>query len=182
MVFCECKGGREEEWRRKKDDQISGMASTSTAAPAHAGIKLTANYDKARNEYEAAQAAMLRQAEDLERIQQELRRAQQAVLERERALVEAALKDGVTATTATAAMVALNPATAAKVGVGAVGAGQKVAVAALGWKQHLIAGGVARGVAVSSPASPACGLVHGPIGFRPRMHACVVASWPGPSA
>jgi solute carrier family 25 S-adenosylmethionine transporter 26 len=150
------------------------MASTSTAAPAHAGINLTANYDKARNEYEAAQAAMLRQAEDLERIQKELRRAQQAVLERERALVEAALKDGVTATTATAAMVALNPATAAKVGMGAVGAGQKVAVAALGWKQHLIAGGVARGVAVTSPASPACGLVHGPVGHRPRMHACVL--------
>ena len=50
-----------------------------------------------------------------QRLQKELKKAQQAVLDRERAMVEAALKDGVTATTATAAMVALNPATAAKV-------------------------------------------------------------------
>jgi len=92
-----------------------GRSMASTAAPVPAGNKLTANFDKARAEYEAAQAAMLRHAEELERINKELRHAQQAVLDRERALVEAALKDGVTATTATAAMVALNPATAAKV-------------------------------------------------------------------
>jgi len=122
----------------------------STAAPVPAGNKLTANFDKARAEYEAAQAAMLRHAEELERINKELRHAQQAVLDRGRALVEAALKDGVTATTATAAMVALNPATAAKLGGAAVGAQKAVTVAALGWKQHLIAGGVARGVAVGS--------------------------------
>jgi len=37
------------------------------------------------------------------------------VIQREQAMLEAAVKDGVTATTATAAMVALNPAAAAKV-------------------------------------------------------------------
>jgi len=41
--------------------------------------------------------------------------AQQLVIQREQAMLEAAVKDGVTATTATAAMVALNPAAAAKV-------------------------------------------------------------------
>lgn len=85
------------------------------AASAPSVNPLTQNFDKARAEYEAAQMAMLKHADDLERLQKELKKAQQAVLDRERAMVEAALKDGVTATTATAAMVALNPATAAKV-------------------------------------------------------------------
>ena len=36
----------------------------------------------------------------------------------------------------------------AQVGVAASGASKAISVAALGWKQHLIAGGLARGVAV----------------------------------
>lgn len=165
------------------------MAASSAAAPS----KLTQNFDRAREEYARAQEIMVERAMELERMQKELNAAQREVLDRERKLMEAAVKDGLTATTATAAMVALNPATAAKVrplpvrthtagrcrgfflgptlsrctallmyprhdvcvfvlqvGTAATGASKATAAVALGWKQHLIAGGVARGVAVGS--------------------------------
>ena len=51
----------------------------------------------------------------LHQAQEELRRAQELVQAREIELVEAVVKDGVVATTATATTAALNPATAAKV-------------------------------------------------------------------
>jgi uncharacterized protein YhdP len=85
------------------------------AAAAPGSNALTQNYDKAREDYARAQEQMLATAAELDRLQKELQKSQQAVLERERALMEAAVKDGITATTATAAMVALNPAAAAKV-------------------------------------------------------------------
>jgi hypothetical protein len=124
--------------------------ATSAAASAPPGNKLTQHFDKAREEYARAQEQMLHQAAELERLQKELQASQRVVIERERELMEAALRDGVTATTATAAMVALNPATAAKVGATAVASSKAGAAVALGWKQHLIAGGVARGVAVGT--------------------------------
>jgi hypothetical protein len=86
--------------------------AAATAPPVNG---LTKNFDKAREEYARAQEQMLATAAELDRLQKELQRSQQSVLERERAMMEAAVKDGVTATTATAAMVALNPAAAAKV-------------------------------------------------------------------
>mmetsp|Transcript_32866 Transcript_32866/g.52924 ORF Transcript_32866/g.52924 Transcript_32866/m.52924 type:complete len:377 (+) Transcript_32866:119-1249(+) len=111
---------------------------------------LTQHFDKARAEYDHANALMKHHQDEIKRMEQELKWAQQLVIQREQAMLEAVVKDGVTATTATAAMVALNPAAAAKVGVAASGASKAISVAALGWKQHLIAGGLARGVAVST--------------------------------
>ena len=85
------------------------------SAPAATGINLTAHFDKARSEYEQAQAQMLLRAQALETMQKELKQRQQAVLDRERGLLSAATKDGVTAATATAVILAGNPAGAAKV-------------------------------------------------------------------
>ena len=65
-------------------------------------------FPKAQRRLEEAQ-------EQLEAQKEALRRAQQIVHDRELELMQAAVKDGVVATTATAATVALNPATAAKV-------------------------------------------------------------------
>mmetsp|Transcript_5793 Transcript_5793/g.13455 ORF Transcript_5793/g.13455 Transcript_5793/m.13455 type:complete len:364 (-) Transcript_5793:2284-3375(-) len=101
------------------------------------------NFPKAQRRLEEAQ-------EQLEAQKEALRRAQQIVHDREVELMQAAVKDGVVATTATAATVALNPATAAKVGAASVGVAKTTTIAALGWKQHLLAGGIARGVAVST--------------------------------
>jgi hypothetical protein len=52
---------------------------------------------------------MLLRAQALETMQKELKQAQQAVLDRERELLSAATKDGVTAATATAVILAGNP-------------------------------------------------------------------------
>mmetsp|Transcript_83883 Transcript_83883/g.125752 ORF Transcript_83883/g.125752 Transcript_83883/m.125752 type:complete len:356 (+) Transcript_83883:132-1199(+) len=86
----------------------------------------------------------------LHEAQEELRRAQLIVQDREKELVQAVVKDGVVATTATATTAALNPATAAKVGAASMGVAKGAHVAALSWKAHLFAGGVARGVAVGT--------------------------------
>ena len=74
------------------------MAASSAAAPS----KLTQNFDRAREEYARAQEIMVERAMELERMQKELNAAQREVLDRERKLMEAAVKDGLTATTATA--------------------------------------------------------------------------------
>mmetsp|Transcript_36331 Transcript_36331/g.85033 ORF Transcript_36331/g.85033 Transcript_36331/m.85033 type:complete len:153 (-) Transcript_36331:24-482(-) len=93
----------------------------------------------------------LQAAHEAVRCQEEqLMRLREVVHERESEFMSAIVKDGAVATTATAATVALNPATATKLGVAGVGALKGVHVAALGWKAHLFAGGVARGVAVGT--------------------------------
>ena len=69
------------------------------AAAAPGSNALTLNYDKAREDYARAQEQMLATAAELDRLQKELQESQQAVLERERALMEAAVKDSVSPAT-----------------------------------------------------------------------------------
>ena len=113
MTFFDAPSGSRVNHKAKDGggDNKQSMAASSAAAPS----KLTQNFDRAREEYARAQEIMVERAMELERMQKELNAAQREVLDRERKLMEAAVKDGLTATTATAAMVALNPATAAKV-------------------------------------------------------------------
>ena len=68
----------------KRKRPVEHMAA-ATAPPANG---LTKNFDKAREDYARAQEQMLATAAELDRLQKELQRSQQSVLERERAMME----------------------------------------------------------------------------------------------